>query len=123
MRIFAVLLIGALALAGAASAENYVVRDRDGRMIGTIEQTPGNTLYRHDWPQTPVLGQDVRRSERLPLRDSYGRRIGSIEPWIGDKLIVRDEHGRQLDVIGPIGNGRYIMRDSMGRPFGSVDGR
>ncbi len=65
----AVAVTPALALlAGAVSAQDYMVRDSRGRRVGTVEQGIG---------------------ERLIQRDASGRRTGTIEPGIGNRLIPR----------------------------------
>ena len=86
-------LVLLLLLANTAAAQDYVIRDREGRRVGTIEQGIG---------------------DRLIQRDTTGRRTGTIEPGIGDRLILRDAQGRRTGTVEPgIGN-RLIIRDKNG---------
>jgi hypothetical protein len=60
-----------------ALAEDYVVRDAQGRRTETIEQGHGGDLVR---------------------RDAEGRRIGTVENDVG-KQVLRDREGRRMGTV------------------------
>jgi hypothetical protein len=60
---------------------------------------------------------------RLILRDAGGRRTGTIEPGIGNRLIIRNRQGRRTGTVEDGIGGRLILRNSAGRRIGTVEPR
>ena len=60
---------------------------------------------------------------RLILRDARGRRTGTIEPGIGNRLIIRNRQGRRTGTVEDGIGGRLILRNSAGRRIGTVEPR
>ncbi len=60
---------------------------------------------------------------RLILRDATGRRTGTIEPGIGNRLIIRNRQGRRTGTVEDGIGGRLILRNSAGRRIGTVEPR
>ena len=62
-----------------------------------------------------ALLADAALAQDYIVRDSRGRRVGTVEQGIGERLAQRDASGRRTGTIEPgIGN-RLILRDARGR--------
>jgi hypothetical protein len=60
------------------------------------------------------------RAEDFVVRDSHGRRTGTVEKGFGDTFIRRDAQGRRIGTVER-GTGGLILRDTQGKRIGTVD--
>lgn len=112
-----------LGLAGPASAQYYIIRDRDGRRVETIEKSVGDTLVRRDASGRRIGTVEDGPSDTLILRDKAGRRTGTVEPTAGDRLIVRDAKSHRSHMIEKGSGSEGVVRDSSGRRTGTIESR
>ena len=89
--------------ASAAFAQSYLTRDGSERL------TLGDSFV------------EFGQGEWLVLRDSSGRRTGTIEEGYGNRLILRDSEGHRTGSIEPGYGGRLILRDLEGRRKGTLE--
>lgn len=87
----------------ATFAQSYLTRESDERL------TLGDSFV------------EFGRGEWLVLRDSQGRRTGTIEEGYGNRLILRDSEGYRTGTIEPGYGGRLILRDLEGHRKGTLE--
>ncbi len=64
----------------------------------------------------PALAKD-----RQIIRDSSGRRVGTVEQGVGKRQVIRDESGRRVGTVEPGVGDRQVIRDSSGKRLGTVE--
>ena len=89
--------LGFALLAADTAADDYIVRDRDGRRIGTVDRIDRDRVILH-------------------ARD--GRRLGTLTPTPGGDLVVHDRLGRWLGTLALQTAGAAIQRDRLGARAG-----
>lgn len=99
MTIVTVALILAGGALAPASADELIIRDQNGKFVGTITESPSGTYIR-----------------RGPVGDFKGTITPG--PIPGDRATIRDPVGRATGTISPDGT----IRDSSGRYKGSIRG-
>ena len=105
-----------------ALAEDYVVRDAQGRRAETIERSHGGDLVRRD-AEGRRIGTVEDDVGKQVLRDREGRRVGTVEQGSGGDWIIRDSQGRRRYTIEQGVGDQQIIRDQQGRRIGTVEER
>jgi hypothetical protein len=105
-----------------ALAEDYVVRDAQGRRAETIERSHGGDLVRRD-AEGRRIGTVEDDAGKQVLRDREGRRVGTVEQGSGGNWIIRDSQGRRRYTIEQGVGGQQIIRDEKGQRMGIVEER
>jgi hypothetical protein len=105
-----------------ALAEDYVVRDAQGRRAETIERSHGGDLVRRD-AEGRRIGTVEDDVGKQVLRDRNGRRVGTVEQGGGGDWIIRDRQGHRRYSIEQGVGGQQIIRDQQGRRIGTVEER
>ena len=65
---------------------------------------------------TPALAAD-----RQVIRDSDGKRTGTIEEGVGGRQVIRDADGKRVGTIEPGVGDRQVIRDRDGKRTGTVE--
>jgi hypothetical protein len=105
-----------------AVADDYVVRDAQGRRTETIERCHGGDLVRRD-AEGRRIGTVEDDVGKQVLRDRKGRRVGTVEHGGGGDWIIRDSQARRRYTVEQGSGGQQIIRDQQGRRMGTVEER
>jgi hypothetical protein len=117
--------VGMIVLVHAALpvlAEDYVVRDAQGRWTETIKRGHSGNLVRRD-AEGRRIGTVEDDAGKQVLRDREGRRVGTVEQGGGGDWIIRDSQGRRRYTIEQGVGGQQIIRDQQGRRIGTIEER
>ena len=105
-----------------AVADDYVVRDAQGRRTETIERSHGGDLIRRD-AEGRRIGTVEDDVGKQVLRDREGRRVGTVEQGGGGDWIIRDSQGHRRYSIEQGVGGQQIIRDEKGQRMRTVEER
>lgn len=122
----ALLLVVATVLCGAAPAviaQDYVIRDMQGRRTGTADrQGPDRYILRDpSGKRTGTIDQGT--DGRLTIRNSHDRRVGTIEAGPSKDLVGRDTGGKRVETLAPQAGGSFAIHSPSGRRMGTVSRR
>lgn len=105
-----------------AAAQDYVIRDAQGRIVETLKPGASGDLIRRDPSGKHIGTAHPGMSDRLELRDSQGRFRGTIQASIGGH-VTGNRGGAPTVDLKPGLTGIIDSRDASGRRTGTVEKR